>query len=42
MSDRSGTESIARYVNLLELEGMARRVLPRDIFDFYAGGRRTN
>jgi len=38
MSDRSGTESIARYVNLLELEGMARRVLPQDIFDFYAGG----
>jgi 4-hydroxymandelate oxidase len=37
MSDRSGTES-ARYVNLLELEGMARRVLPQDIFDFYAGG----
>jgi 4-hydroxymandelate oxidase len=38
MSDRSGTESIPRYVNLLELEGMARRVLPQDIFDFYAGG----
>jgi 4-hydroxymandelate oxidase len=38
MSDRSGTEPVARYVNLLELEGMARRVLRQDIFDFYAGG----
>ena len=38
MSDRSCTESIAKYVNLVELEGMARQVLPQDIFDFYAGG----
>jgi 4-hydroxymandelate oxidase len=38
MSDWSGTESIAKYANLLELEGMAREVLPQDIFDFYAGG----
>jgi 4-hydroxymandelate oxidase len=38
MSDLSGAESIARYVNLLELEGMARQVLPQEIFDFYAGG----
>jgi 4-hydroxymandelate oxidase len=38
MSDRSSAEVIARYVNLVELEGMARRVLPPDIFDFYAGG----
>jgi 4-hydroxymandelate oxidase len=38
MADRSGTEAIARYVNVLELEEMARRVLPQDIFDFYAGG----
>jgi 4-hydroxymandelate oxidase len=38
VSDRSGSESVARYVNLLELEGMACRVLPRHVFDFYAGG----
>ena len=42
MSDRSCTESIAKYVNLVELEGMARQVLPQDIFDFYAGGLPTN
>jgi 4-hydroxymandelate oxidase len=38
MSEQSGAESGARYVNLLEVEGMAGQVLPQDIFDFYAGG----
>jgi isopentenyl diphosphate isomerase/L-lactate dehydrogenase-like FMN-dependent dehydrogenase len=38
MSDQGGTESVASYVNLLELEGIARQVLRQDIFDFYAGG----
>src|SRR5262245_18173009 len=38
MADQSGTEPVARYINLLELEGMARQVLPQDVFDFYAGG----
>src|SRR5262245_27774376 len=38
VADEGGAESIARYVNLLELEEMARQVLPQDIFDFYAGG----
>ena len=38
MSDRSRVESVATYVNLPELEGMACEVLPREIFDFYAGG----
>jgi 4-hydroxymandelate oxidase len=38
MCDQSGTGSVAEYVNLRELEGMACQVLPRDVFDFYAGG----
>ena len=38
MADEGDAESVARYVNLLELEEMARQVLPQDIFDFYAGG----